>query len=107
MRADFIFCRRGDTVVVVFNARPETFYGLSGMGDLILTTTGSLSRNKLFGREVAKGGNVEEILKSQKTVVEGYKTTKAVHLIAEKYDIKCPIFHGVFKVLYQGLFRDF
>ncbi len=86
----------------VFNARPETFYGLSGMGDLILTTTGELSRNKTFGLELAKGRTPEEIIKSQRTVVEGYKTAKAVHLLSERYDIRARIFNGVYSVLYEG-----
>jgi len=86
----------------VYNARPETFYGLSGMGDLILTTTGDLSRNKTFGLEIAKGRNPEEIIKSQRSVVEGYKTSKAVHLIIERYDIRAQIFNGVYEVLFEN-----
>jgi len=86
----------------VFNARPETFYGLSGMGDLILTTTGKLSRNKSFGLEVAKGRNPEEIISSQRTVVEGYKTTKAAYLLSNKFEIQANIFVGVHEVLYGG-----
>ncbi|WP_419168296.1 NAD(P)H-dependent glycerol-3-phosphate dehydrogenase [Halobacteriovorax sp.] len=85
----------------VFNARPETFYGLSGMGDLILTTTGGLSRNKTFGLEIAKGRKPLEIINSQRTVVEGYKTTKAAFLLAEKYDIRARIFKGLYEVLYN------
>lgn len=85
----------------VFNARPETFYGLSGMGDLILTTTGDLSRNKQFGLELAKGRKAEEIINSQRTVVEGYKTTKAAYLLAEKYGIRASIFKGLYQVLYE------
>jgi glycerol-3-phosphate dehydrogenase (NAD(P)+) len=85
----------------IYNARPETFYGLSGMGDLILTTTGDLSRNKTFGLELAKGRKAEEIIKSQRSVVEGYKTTKAVHLLIKKYDIQAKIFNGVHEVLYE------
>ncbi len=84
----------------VYNARPETFYGLSGMGDLILTTTGDLSRNKSFGLEIAKGRKPEEIIRSQRSVVEGYKTTKAAHFISEKYDIRAQIFNGVYDVLF-------
>lgn len=87
----------------VFNARPETFYGLSGMGDLILTTTGGLSRNKNFGLELAKGRSPEEIIKSQRTVVEGYKTAKAAYLLAERYEIRARIFQGVYKVLYEDV----
>ncbi|WP_164848214.1 NAD(P)H-dependent glycerol-3-phosphate dehydrogenase [Halobacteriovorax sp. HLS] len=86
----------------VYNARPETFYGLSGMGDLILTTTGDLSRNKSFGLELAKGRTAEEIIASQRTVVEGYKTAKAVHLVSKKYEIRANIFQGVYRVLYEN-----
>ena len=85
-----------------FGARPETFYGPSGMGDLILTTTGELSRNKSFGIEIAKGRSPEEVIKATKSVVEGYKTTKAAHLLAESKHINARIFNGLFKVLYQG-----
>lgn len=87
----------------VYNARPETFYGLSGMGDLILTTTGDLSRNKTFGLELAKGRKAEEIIKSQRSVVEGYKTAKAAHFISEQFDIRAQIFEGVYGVLYKEL----
>lgn len=87
----------------VYNARPETFYGLSGMGDLILTTTGDLSRNKTFGLELAKGRKAEEIIKSQRSVVEGYKTAKAAHFISEQFDIRAQIFNGVYGVLYNDL----
>ena len=86
----------------VFNARPETFYGLSGMGDLILTTTGQMSRNKQFGQEVAKGRSPEEILKEWHFVVEGYQTTLAAHRLCQRYDIHARIFNGVYSVLYEN-----
>lgn len=85
----------------VFNARPETFYGLSGMGDLILTTTGDLSRNKTFGMELAKGRKAKEIIESQRSVVEGYKTALAAHRLSEKYEIRARIFNGIYEVLYE------
>jgi glycerol-3-phosphate dehydrogenase (NAD(P)+) len=85
----------------VFNARPETFYGPSGMGDLILTTTGELSRNKSFGIELAKGRRPEEIIASSKSVVEGYKTTKAAYFLAKKMNIRARIFSGLYTVLYE------
>lgn len=90
----------------VFNARAETFYGLSGMGDLILTSTGESSRNKRFGIEVGKGVpkvSVEEIIKNQQFVVEGYKTSHALEKLAQKYEIKCRLFNGVYRVLYEGV----
>ena len=85
----------------VFNARPETFYGLSGMGDLILTTTGDLSRNKTFGMELAKGRKAKEIIESQRSVVEGYKTALAAHRLTEKYEIRARIFNGIYEALYE------
>lgn len=87
---------------VVFNARPETFYGFSGMGDLILTSTGDTSRNKQFGIEVAKGRKPEDIIKATRSVVEGYKTTKAAFELAQKYEIRARLFQGMYMVLYQG-----
>ncbi len=84
-----------------FGARPETFYGPSGMGDLILTTTGELSRNKSFGLELAKGRRPEEIIAGSKSVVEGYKTTKAAFLLAKKMNIRARIFSGLYAVLYE------
>jgi glycerol-3-phosphate dehydrogenase (NAD(P)+) len=84
-----------------FGARPETFYGPSGMGDLILTTTGELSRNKSFGIEIAKGRSPEDVIKATKSVVEGYKTTKAAHLLAKSKNINARIFTGLYQVLYE------
>jgi glycerol-3-phosphate dehydrogenase (NAD(P)+) len=88
----------------VYNARPETFYSYAGMGDLILTTTSSLSRNKTFGLEIAKSGkSPEEIINAQRSVVEGYKTTKAAFNLAKKYQIRAPLFEGMYEVLYNGM----
>lgn len=87
---------------VVFNARPETFYGFSGMGDLILTSTGELSRNKQFGIEVARGRKPEDIIKATRSVVEGYKTTKAAFELTKKYEIRARLFQGMYMVLYKG-----
>ena len=87
----------------VFNARPETFYSYGGMGDLILTTTSDLSRNKTFGMEIAKGRKPLEIIESQRSVVEGYKTSKAAHKLAQKYHINTRLFDGIYRVLYEGV----
>ncbi len=88
----------------VFNARPETFYSFAGMGDLILTTTSSLSRNKTFGLEIAKSSKSPlEIIESQRSVVEGYKTTKAAFNLAEKYKIRAPLFDGIYQILYNNV----
>lgn len=85
----------------VFNARPETFYSFAGMGDLILTTTSDLSRNKTFGKELAKGRKAKEIIASQRSVVEGYKTTLAAQKLAKKYHIRTRLFDGIYQILYN------
>lgn len=87
----------------VFNARPETFYSFAGMGDLILTTTSDLSRNKTFGKELAKGRKAKEIIASQRSVVEGYKTTLAAQRLAQKYHIKTRLFDGIYQILYNEI----
>lgn len=87
----------------VYNARPETFYSFSGMGDLILTTTSDLSRNKTFGKELAKGRKAKEIISSQRSVVEGYKTTEAAFKLAQKYHIRALLFDGMYQVLYHDV----
>mgnify|MGYP001627345311 CR=1 FL=1 len=87
---------------VVFNARPETFYGFSGMGDLILTSTGELSRNKQFGIEIAKGKRPEDIIAATRSVVEGYRTTKAAFELAQRYEIRARLFTGMYLLLYQN-----
>lgn len=87
----------------VFNARPETFYSFAGMGDLILTTTSNLSRNKTFGLEIAKGRKPSEIISSQRSVVEGFKTAKAAHMLAQEYHIKTRLFDGIYQILYNDV----
>ncbi len=88
----------------VFNARPETFYSFSGMGDLILTTTSSLSRNKSFGLKLVESElDPREIIDSQRSVVEGYKTTQAAYELAQKYHIRAPMFEGIYQILYKGV----
>lgn len=85
----------------VFNARPETFYGLGGMGDIILTTTGELSRNKLFGLEIAKGRKPLDIIEGQRSVVEGYKTTEAAYFLSQRFKIRTQLFDGIYEILYK------
>lgn len=85
----------------VLNARPETFYGFAGMGDLILTTTSSLSRNKSFGLELATGRKAQDIIEGQRSVVEGYKTTMAAYKMAKKYQIRTRLFNGIYQILYE------
>jgi glycerol-3-phosphate dehydrogenase (NAD(P)+) len=83
-------------------ARSETLMGLAGMGDLVLTCTGGLSRNRHVGQELGKGRRLEEIVKDMREVAEGVKTTQAVKLLAEKLSVEMPITNEVYAVLYEG-----
>lgn len=83
-------------------ARPETLMGLAGMGDLVLTCTGGLSRNRFVGQELGKGRQLKEIVEGMREVAEGVKTTLAVKRLAEKLSIEMPITDEVYAVLYKG-----
>ena len=88
-------------------ARIETMIGLAGVGDLVLTCTGSLSRNRFVGEELGKGRTLEEIQGQMSEVAEGVKTTRAAKLLAEKAGIQMPITNEVHAVLYaKKLARD-
>jgi glycerol-3-phosphate dehydrogenase (NAD(P)+) len=80
----------------------QTFSGLAGMGDLVLTCTGGLSRNRALGVRLGKGEKLDDIIKGTKTVAEGVKTAKAARDLAQKYNIKMPIVEEVYQLLYEG-----
>ncbi len=80
----------------------STFSGLAGMGDLVLTCTGGLSRNRTLGVRLGKGESLAAIMSGMKTVAEGVKTTKAAHDLAKKYNIEMPIIDEVFQLLYEN-----
>ena len=82
-------------------ANPETFYGLSGIGDLIATCYSQHSRNQTFGRELAKGKTMDEILQNIHMVVEGVTTVQAAYMVAQKFNIFMPITEGIHKILFE------
>jgi len=82
-------------------AEKHTFSGLSGIGDLILTCTGDLSRNRNVGIKLGKGMRLDEILKEMETVAEGIKTTKSGYYLAKRHKIEMPILEQVYKILYE------
>lgn len=84
-------------------ANKLTFTGLSGIGDLMLTSTSDLSRNRSVGVSLGKGESLDSILKGMKMVAEGVATTKSVHIIAKEKNIYMPITEVVYSVLYEGL----
>jgi len=83
-------------------AEDSTFAGLAGMGDLILTCTGELSRNRTVGIELGKGRNLEDILGTMSMVAEGVATTRAAQALAERAGVEMPIVHEVHAVLFEG-----
>lgn len=83
-------------------AQERTFMGLSGMGDLVLTCTGDLSRNRQVGLKLGQGRALQEILDEMHMVAEGVKTTQAVFELGHEYGIELPITEQVHAVLYEG-----
>ncbi len=88
---------------VDLGANPLTFAGLAGMGDLILTCTGALSRNRSVGLELGQGRSLEEILAGMTQVAEGVRTARSAHDLALRRGIEMPIVHAVHAVLFEGL----
>lgn len=87
---------------IALGGKPETFAGLAGMGDLVLTCTGSLSRNRSVGVALGKGKRLAEILAETRTVAEGVKTSKSTHELATKLGIEMPITSEMVRVLYEN-----
>ena len=83
-------------------ARRQTFFGLSGIGDLVLTCTANLSRNYSLGHEVGRGKRLDEVLKGMKMVAEGVATALSVHDLARRAGVEMPICEQVYLILYKN-----
>jgi glycerol-3-phosphate dehydrogenase (NAD(P)+) len=90
-------------LAVALGARRETLSGLSGVGDLVLTCTGDLSRNRQLGLRIGRGEKVEDILSGMRMVAEGVRNTKSVKALADRCSIELPIVDVTYRVLYEGL----
>ena len=88
-------------VGTALGANASTFWGLSGMGDLIATCSSPLSRNHTVGRMLAKGKKIEDILSELGSVAEGVKTSKAICELSEKLNIDTPISHAIYQAVYS------
>lgn len=84
-------------------ANPLTFSGLAGLGDLVLTCTGELSRNRTVGYKIGKGATLEEVTGGMNMVAEGVATSRAVYQLSKKIGIEMPITEHVYKILYERL----
>jgi glycerol-3-phosphate dehydrogenase (NAD(P)+) len=87
---------------LALKAEPSTFMGMAGLGDLVLTCTDNQSRNRRFGLALGQGSEVEQAILSIGQVVEGYRNTKEVHTLAQRYNVEMPIVEQVYEVLYSG-----
>jgi len=87
---------------VALGGEQETLYGLSGVGDLVLTSMGSLSRNLLVGKRIGAGDSLETILAETGYIPEGLNTVKSVHKLAQKYNVQLPIFENIYEGIFGG-----
>ncbi len=84
-------------------ARTETFQGLTGLGDLVLTCTDDQSRNRRMGLGLASGKSREQVQQDIGQVVEGYYAAEAVHVLAQRLHVEMPICEQIYRILYEGL----
>lgn len=91
-------CRLG----AALGAQPETFMGMAGLGDLVLTCTDNQSRNRRFGLALGQGKDVDTAQQEIGQVVEGYRNTKEVWMLAQRMSVEMPIVDQIYQVLYQG-----
>jgi glycerol-3-phosphate dehydrogenase (NAD(P)+) len=84
-------------------ANPQTFAGLAGIGDLVLTCTGDLSRNHTVGKQIGIGKSISDILSEMRMVAEGVKTAESVYHLSQKLGVEMPICQEIYHILYTGL----
>jgi glycerol-3-phosphate dehydrogenase (NAD(P)+) len=90
-------------LALALGAKVQTLSGLAGLGDLVLTCTGELSRNRAVGMELARGRKLDEIVGSMKMVAEGIKTANAALELAGRHGVEMPITEMMHQVLHRGL----
>ena len=90
-------------LAVAMGGRPQTLAGLAGLGDLVLTCTGELSRNRTVGIELSRGRKLDEIVNSMKMVAEGIKTTNATVDLARRFDVEMPISAQMYEMMHFGV----
>ena len=89
-------------VGVAFGAHPLTFAGLSGMGDLVLTCAGDMSRNRQVGLELARGKKIDQIVADMRMVAEGVKTTRVARQLAATVGVEVPLTEFMYGIMYEG-----
>jgi glycerol-3-phosphate dehydrogenase (NAD(P)+) len=84
-------------------ANPRTFAGIAGVGDLVLTCTGNVSRNHTVGKKIGEGMKLNDILSEMRMVAEGVKTAKSVYNLSKSLGVEMPICQEVYHILYDGI----
>jgi glycerol-3-phosphate dehydrogenase (NAD(P)+) len=87
---------------VARGAQATTFFGLAGLGDLIVTCTSKHSRNRLLGEKIGQGKSVEQALSEMTMVAEGMKASPSAWTLAQKLKLDCPLIEQIYHVLYRG-----
>ncbi|GAB4198267.1 MAG: NAD(P)H-dependent glycerol-3-phosphate dehydrogenase [Sandaracinaceae bacterium] len=90
-------------LAIKLGANPLTLAGLGGMGDLVLTCTGDLSRNRKVGLELGRGKRIQEILAGMSQVAEGVRTTRSAYELARREGVEMPIVDAMYRVLYEDM----
>lgn len=88
---------------LAMGADARTFSGSAGLGDLVLTCTGDLSRNHTIGKKIGEGMQLDQILKEMRMVAEGVKTARSVYNLSRRLGVEMPISHAVYHILYENL----
>ena len=89
-------------LAVKLGGKQETVYGLSGVGDLVLTAMGSLSRNLEVGKRLGRGQSLDDILQETGFIPEGINTVDSIHALMKKYDVQLSICSGIYEVIFKG-----
>jgi glycerol-3-phosphate dehydrogenase (NAD(P)+) len=87
---------------LAMGARAQTFAGLAGIGDLVVTCMSQHSRNRFLGEQIGKGKTLDEVLDEMEMVAEGVRTTQSIYQLAQRHDIEMPITEAVYSVLFNG-----
>lgn len=88
---------------LVMGARSSTFAGMAGLGDLVLTCTGDLSRNHTVGKKIGQGMKLQEVLDDMRMVAEGVKTARSLYNLSRRLDVEMPITHAAYQILHEDL----
>jgi glycerol-3-phosphate dehydrogenase (NAD(P)+) len=88
-------------LAMAMGGQPQTLAGLAGLGDLVLTTTGDLSRNRFVGIELGRGRSLDQVLGAMTMIAEGVPTCRAAHTLGERFEVDLPIVDQMNEILYN------